>query len=102
MDKPVGDNDFFTRRKKRPAVCPTMQTTTRAGKWRLGLHRRTEIELFSQLAETGCLGRRALDLPQAASRKPLFAKVRSFIDFVAEHFAMQDDERTWTGFFGVS
>lgn len=35
------------------------------------------------------------------SRKHLSAKVRTFIDFVAEHFARQDYERKWTGRFGV-
>jgi DNA-binding transcriptional LysR family regulator len=35
------------------------------------------------------------------SRKHLSAKVRSFIDFVAEHFEKQDYERKWTGRFGV-
>lgn len=35
------------------------------------------------------------------SRKHLSAKVRTFIDFVAEHFAKQDYERKWTGRFGV-
>jgi DNA-binding transcriptional LysR family regulator len=35
------------------------------------------------------------------SRKHLSAKVRTFIDFVAEHFDRQDYERKWTGRFGV-
>ena len=35
------------------------------------------------------------------SRKHLSAKVRTFIDFMAEHFAKQDYERKWTGRFGV-
>ncbi|MDO9361189.1 MAG: LysR family transcriptional regulator [Polaromonas sp.] len=35
------------------------------------------------------------------SRKHLSAKVRTFIDFVAEHFEKQDYERKWTGRFGV-
>jgi DNA-binding transcriptional LysR family regulator len=35
------------------------------------------------------------------SRKHLSAKVRTFIDFVAEHFDTQDYERKWTGRFGV-
>jgi DNA-binding transcriptional LysR family regulator len=35
------------------------------------------------------------------SRKHLSAKVRTFIDFVAEHFAKQDYERKWTGRFGA-
>lgn len=35
------------------------------------------------------------------SRKHLSAKVRTFIDFVAEHFDKQDYERKWTGRFGV-
>jgi DNA-binding transcriptional LysR family regulator len=35
------------------------------------------------------------------SRKHLSAKVRTFIDFVAEHFAKQDYERKWTGRLGV-
>lgn len=35
------------------------------------------------------------------SRKHLSAKVRTFIDFIAEHFAKNDYERKWTGRFGV-
>jgi len=35
------------------------------------------------------------------SRKHLSAKVRTFIDFMAEHFAKMDYERKWTGRFGV-
>jgi DNA-binding transcriptional LysR family regulator len=35
------------------------------------------------------------------SRKHLSAKVRTFIDFIAEHFARMDYERKWTGRFGV-
>jgi DNA-binding transcriptional LysR family regulator len=35
------------------------------------------------------------------SRKHLSARVRTFIDFVAEHFQKQDYERKWTGRFGV-
>ena len=35
------------------------------------------------------------------SRKHLSAKVRTFIDFVAEHFEKHDYERKWTGRFGV-
>jgi DNA-binding transcriptional LysR family regulator len=35
------------------------------------------------------------------SRKHLSAKVRTFIDFVAEHFEQHDYERKWTGRFGV-
>ncbi len=35
------------------------------------------------------------------SRKHLSAKVRTFIDFVAEHFVKMDYERKWTGRFGV-
>ena len=35
------------------------------------------------------------------SRKHLSAKVRTFIDFVAEHFAKMNYERKWTGRFGV-
>ena len=35
------------------------------------------------------------------SRKHLSAKVRTFIDFVVEHFAKQDYERKWTGRFGA-
>ena len=35
------------------------------------------------------------------SRKHLSAKVRTFINFVAEHFEKQDYERKWTGRFGV-
>jgi DNA-binding transcriptional LysR family regulator len=34
------------------------------------------------------------------SRKHLSAKVRSFIDFMAAHFAKMDYERKWTGHFG--
>jgi DNA-binding transcriptional LysR family regulator len=33
------------------------------------------------------------------SRKHLSAKVRTFIDFIAEHFARMDYERKWTGRF---
>ncbi|MGH8832422.1 MAG: LysR family transcriptional regulator [Polaromonas sp.] len=35
------------------------------------------------------------------SRKHLSAKVRTFIDFIAEHFAKMEYERKWTGRFGV-
>jgi DNA-binding transcriptional LysR family regulator len=35
------------------------------------------------------------------SRKHLSAKVRTFIDFIAEHFEKMDYERKWTGRFGV-
>jgi len=35
------------------------------------------------------------------SRKHLSAKVRTFIDFMAEHFAKMDYERKWTGRFGA-
>jgi DNA-binding transcriptional LysR family regulator len=35
------------------------------------------------------------------SRKHLSAKVRTFIDFMAEYFAKMDYERKWTGRFGV-
>ena len=35
------------------------------------------------------------------SRKHLSAKVRTFIDFIAEHFARMDYQRKWTGRFGV-
>ena len=35
------------------------------------------------------------------SRKHLSAKVRTFIDFMADHFAKMDYERKWTGRFGV-
>jgi DNA-binding transcriptional LysR family regulator len=35
------------------------------------------------------------------SRKHLSAKVRTFIDFIAEHFAKMDYERKWTGRFGA-
>jgi DNA-binding transcriptional LysR family regulator len=35
------------------------------------------------------------------SRKHLSAKVRTFIDFIAGHFARMDYERKWTGRFGV-
>ena len=47
------------------------------------------------------------DLPRLSvnlaypSRKHLSAKVRTFIDFVAEHFVRMDYERKWTGRFGV-
>lgn len=46
------------------------------------------------------------DLPRLAvnlaypSRKHLSAKVRTFIDFIAEHFRKMDYERKWTGRFG--
>lgn len=36
------------------------------------------------------------------SRKHLSAKVRTFIDFMAEHFARMNYEQKWTGRFGVS
>lgn len=48
----------------------------------------------------------AWDLPRLAinlaypSRKHLSAKVRTFIDFLAEHFARMDYERKWTMRFG--
>ncbi len=35
------------------------------------------------------------------SRKHLSAKVRTFIDFIAEHFERMDYERKWTGRFGM-
>ncbi len=35
------------------------------------------------------------------SRKHLAAKVRTFIDFIAEHFVKMDYERKWCGRFGV-
>ena len=35
------------------------------------------------------------------SRKHLSAKVRTVIDFVAEHFARMNYEQKWTGRFGV-
>lgn len=35
------------------------------------------------------------------SRKHLSAKVRTFIDFMAEHFIRMEYERKWTGRFGV-
>jgi DNA-binding transcriptional LysR family regulator len=35
------------------------------------------------------------------SRKHLSAKVRTFIDFMAEHFARQDYERKWTARYGA-
>ncbi len=35
------------------------------------------------------------------SRKHLSAKVRTFIDFMAEHFVKMDYERKWTGRFGA-
>ena len=47
------------------------------------------------------------DLPQLSinlaypSRKHLSAKVRAFIDFIAEHFARMDYERKWTSRFAV-
>lgn len=49
----------------------------------------------------------AWDLPRLTinlaypSRRHLSAKVRTFIDFMAEHFAKMDYERKWTGRFGV-
>lgn len=49
----------------------------------------------------------AWDLPRLMvnlaypSRKHLSAKVRTFIDFIAEHFSKMDYERKWTGRFGV-
>jgi len=36
------------------------------------------------------------------SRKHLSAKVRTFIDFMVEHFAKMNYEQKWTGRFGVS
>jgi len=36
------------------------------------------------------------------SRKHLSAKVRTFIDFLVEHFARMNYEQKWTGRFGVS
>ena len=36
------------------------------------------------------------------SRKHLSAKVRTFIDFMAEHFARMNYEQKWTGRFGVN
>lgn len=51
--------------------------------------------------------RRHWDLPRLMinlaypSRKHLSAKVRTFIDFIAEHFAKMDYERKWTARFGV-
>lgn len=48
----------------------------------------------------------AWDLPRLTvnlaypSRKHLSAKVRTFIDFIAEHFQKMDYERKWTGRFG--
>jgi len=36
------------------------------------------------------------------SRKHLSAKVRTFIDFIAAHFARMNYEQKWTGRFGVS
>lgn len=47
------------------------------------------------------------DLPQLSinlaypSRKHLSAKVRAFIDFIAEHFVKMDYERKWTSRFAV-
>jgi DNA-binding transcriptional LysR family regulator len=49
----------------------------------------------------------AWDLPRLTvnlaypSRRHLSAKVRTFIDFMVEHFAKMDYERKWTGRFGV-
>lgn len=49
----------------------------------------------------------AWDLPRLTvnlaypSRKHLSAKVRTFIDFIAEHFRKMDYERKWTGRFGA-
>lgn len=49
----------------------------------------------------------AWDLPRLTinlaypSRKHLSAKVRTFIDFMVEHFARMDYERKWTGRFGM-
>lgn len=49
----------------------------------------------------------AWDLPRLTvnlaypSRKHLSAKVRTFIDFMAEHFAKMNYEAKWTGRFGV-
>jgi DNA-binding transcriptional LysR family regulator len=49
----------------------------------------------------------AWDLPRLTinlaypSRRHLSAKVRTFIDFMAEHFAKMGYERKWTGRFGV-
>jgi DNA-binding transcriptional LysR family regulator len=37
-----------------------------------------------------------------ASRKHLSAKVRTFIDFIAEHFSRMEYERKWTGRFDIS
>lgn len=48
----------------------------------------------------------AWDLPRLTvnlaypSRKHLSAKVRTFIDFIAEHFSKMEYERKWTGRFG--
>jgi DNA-binding transcriptional LysR family regulator len=47
------------------------------------------------------------DLPRLSinlaypSRKHLSAKVRTFIDFIADHFDRRDYERKWTGLFGT-
>ncbi len=35
------------------------------------------------------------------SRKHLSAKVRSFIDFMADEFSREDFERKWTGYMGL-
>ena len=49
----------------------------------------------------------AWDLPHLSinlaypNRKHLSAKVRTFIDFMAEHFAKMNYEQKWTGRFGV-
>ena len=49
----------------------------------------------------------AWDLPHLSinlaypSRKHLSAKVRTFIDFMAEHFVRMNYEKKWTGRFGV-
>ena len=48
----------------------------------------------------------AWDLPHLTvklaypSRKHLSAKVRTFIDFIAEHFERMEYERKWTARFG--
>ena len=35
------------------------------------------------------------------SRRPLSAKVRTFIDFIVQHFETMEYERKWPGRFGI-
>ena len=44
---------------------------------------------------------RVSDPRRDPSRKHLSAKVRTFIDFMAEHFTKMDYERKWTQRFGM-